>query len=48
MFLKSSGAARMRASQRIAELAELPHEARRRGYDLEYALELYLLTINKS
>ena len=28
----------------VAELAELPHEARRRGFDLEYALERFILT----
>ena len=47
-FLKSSGNARRRAGRLAAELAELPHEARRSGFDLEYALEHYLLTINKS
>lgn len=33
-----------RARQIVAELAELPHEARRRGVDLEYALERFVLT----
>lgn len=28
----------------VAELAELPHEARRRGEELEYALERFVLT----
>jgi hypothetical protein len=28
----------------VARLAELPHEARRRGFDLEYALELFVLS----
>ncbi|HVU75279.1 MAG TPA: hypothetical protein VHD38_00335 [Candidatus Paceibacterota bacterium] len=28
----------------VAALAELPHEARRRGFDLEYALELFTLS----
>ncbi|RJR12887.1 hypothetical protein C4585_02915 [Candidatus Parcubacteria bacterium] len=31
----------------VAELAELPHEARRKSVELEYALERYLLTVNK-
>jgi DNA polymerase III delta subunit len=29
----------------VAALAELPHEARRRGFDLEYALELFVLSV---
>ena len=37
-----------RSRQLVAELAELPHEARRRGFELEYALEKYILGINKS
>ncbi len=37
-----------RASRLLASLAELPHESRRAGFDLEYALERYLLAINKS
>ncbi|MDO8523749.1 MAG: hypothetical protein Q7R74_00800 [bacterium] len=44
-FLKSSGAARERAGKLVAELAELPHEARRQGFELEYALEHYILGI---
>ena len=28
----------------VAELAELPHEARRRGFELEYALEHFVLS----
>lgn len=35
---------RERAKRLIAELAELPHEARRRGEDLEYALERFALS----
>lgn len=35
---------RERAKRIIAELAELPHEARRRGEDLEYALERFALS----
>ena len=42
MFLKSSD--RARAGSLVARLAELPHEARRRGEDLEYALERFLLS----
>lgn len=33
-----------RAKKLLAELAELPHEARRRGEELEYALERFVLT----
>jgi DNA polymerase III delta subunit len=33
-----------RARKLTAKLAELPHEARRRGEDLEYALERFVLT----
>lgn len=44
MFLKSRpGAERERAKRLLAELAELPHESRRRGLELEYALELFVL-----
>ena len=32
-----------RPKKLIAELAELPHEARRKGFGLEYALERYIL-----
>ena len=34
-----------RARRLVAELAELPHEARRRGFDLEHALELFALSL---
>ncbi len=44
MFLKSSPAARTRAAGLVASLAELPHAARRRGENLEYALERFVLT----
>lgn len=37
-----------RGVELVAQLAELPHEARRQGFDLEYALEHYILGINKS
>lgn len=47
MFLKSRGTEHERAGKLVAELAELPHEARRRGFDLEYALEHYILSVNK-
>jgi hypothetical protein len=45
MLLKagSNAAARTRAAKLVAELAELPHESRRRGEDLEYALERFAL-----
>lgn len=46
MALKSADAlSRARAKKLIASLAELPHEARRRGEDLEYALERFLLSV---
>lgn len=32
-----------RAQRLVAELAELPHEARRQGFELEYALERFVL-----
>ncbi len=45
IFMKSSaGESRERAKKLIATLAELPHEARRRGEDLEYALERFVLS----
>ncbi len=44
MFMKSgAGEQQNRARKLVAELAELPHEARRRGQELEYALELFVL-----
>ncbi|MHB1086873.1 MAG: hypothetical protein ACYCZ0_03955 [Minisyncoccota bacterium] len=33
-----------RARMLVAELAELPHEARRQGFELEYALEHFVLS----
>lgn len=33
-----------RARELVAELAALPHEARRQGFDLEYALEYFVLS----
>ena len=33
-----------RGSELVAALAELPHEARRRGFELEYALERFILS----
>jgi hypothetical protein len=33
-----------RAQKLVIELAELPHESRRRGFDLEYALERFVLS----
>lgn len=46
MFLKSGGnqETKKRAASLVAVLAELPHEARRRGEDLEYALERFVLS----
>ena len=45
MFLKSrTDAEKARATRLIAELAELPHESRRHGIELEYALELFILS----
>lgn len=44
MFLKSrTDSERVRAKQLLEDLAELPHESRRRGVELEYALELFVL-----
>ena len=36
-----------RGGKLVAELAALPHEARRKGFALEYALERYILGFNK-
>lgn len=46
MFLKSGSDVRTkaRAASLVATLAELPHEARRRGEDMEYALERFVLS----
>lgn len=46
LFLKSKtgSAERERAARLVSSLAALPHEARRRGVELEYALEAYLLS----
>lgn len=44
-FMKSAASERKnRAKKLIATLAELPHEARRRGEELEYALERFVLS----
>jgi hypothetical protein len=45
MVLKAeaSAASRTRAAKLVADLTELPHEARRRGEDIEYALERFAL-----
>lgn len=40
-LLKGGG---QRARSLVAELAELPHEARRQGFELEYALERFVLS----
>jgi len=46
MFLKAGRdvAVRERAAVLVASLAELPHEARRRGEPMEYALERFVLS----
>lgn len=44
-LLKSNGAAKQKAVNTLTELVELPHEARRKGFDLEYALERFVLTV---
>ncbi len=45
MFLTSySEKEKEHAKKLVAELAELPHRARRRGEELEYALERFVLT----
>ncbi|MDO8562029.1 MAG: hypothetical protein Q7S05_04365 [bacterium] len=42
---KEGTAENQRARKLVAELAELPHEARRNGFDLEYALERFVLSV---
>lgn len=45
LFMKArDDATSARGKRLIAALAELPHEARRRGEDLEYALERFVLS----
>jgi hypothetical protein len=45
LFMKSRDkGTQERAQKLVAALAELPHEARRRGEDLEYALERFVLS----
>lgn len=44
MVLKSQGGEAARARTLVAALAELPHEARRRGEPMEYALERFVLS----
>ena len=48
MLLKSKEgtAENRRAKKLVAELAELPHEARRNYFDLEYALERFVLSVS--
>ena len=49
MMLKSrSENDKIRARNFIAHLAELPHEARRQGEDLEYALERFVLSVARA
>lgn len=38
-------AARAKAARLLAQLAELPHESRREGEDMEYALERFMLGV---
>jgi hypothetical protein len=45
MYMKSSSESeKIRAKRIVAELAELPHKSRRRGEELEYALERFVLS----
>lgn len=44
-FLKSNGAAKQKAASTLTALVELPHEARRKGFDMEYALERFVLSV---
>lgn len=45
MLLKARGEnERVRAQKLVAHLTELPHESRRRGYELGYALEQFVLS----
>ncbi|HEY4514049.1 MAG TPA: hypothetical protein VJH69_01860 [Candidatus Paceibacterota bacterium] len=48
IFLKSRDGSKekQRASTLVANLAELPHEARRDNFNLEYALERFILSIH--
>lgn len=43
-FLKSSGTAKQKAANMLTALVELPHESRRKGFDMEYALERFVLS----
>jgi len=44
MVLKPRGSEAARGKRLVAQLAELPHEARRSGEELEYALERFVLS----
>jgi hypothetical protein len=45
MVLGSRGETQLKRSRKLlARLAELPHESRRKGFDLEYALERFVLS----
>lgn len=44
VLARRSGAPERRARTLLARLAELPHESRRRGVELEYALERFVLS----
>ena len=46
MLLRARDASgRNRAKRLLAQLATLPHEARRKGFELEYALERFVLSL---
>lgn len=44
-FMRSSGVGKLNAANILKELVELPHEARRKGFDMEYALERFVLSV---
>jgi hypothetical protein len=43
--LMKAGSSNAREKKLVAQLAALPHEARRRGEDMEYALERFILCV---
>jgi hypothetical protein len=44
MVLSARSASQTRSRRILARLAELPHESRRKGFELEYALERFVLS----
>jgi hypothetical protein len=44
-FLKSNGEAKRHAESLVIALTELPHQSRRKGIDMEYALERFVLSV---